>query len=325
VQDGTGQTDHPRPDTQLTIVTHEPDGRELPWLRFLLDSWVGPIVDDPGRKLVQPGSLIVCERPDRMRGRVLSRIRRCGSIGLLHVGDEGYRARLDAYGAFAFVWRTHFHTALDGLTVRQLPIGPRGIDVISNSPTDTARKSPTERLYTWSFAGVPSTSRTMMVDAMGAVDGGHVQKSPAPDGDDPAALEVLADSVFAPCAMGPVHLESSRIYTALEVGAVPIVERRRWLDYFGLLLGDHPLPTVRSWSEAPELVGRLLANQQELASLQQRVISWWASTKSRLAADVQEDVEQCLVGLRTPSVFGPLDKPAPRWRNRLEPLRHRGP
>lgn len=325
MQDGTGQTDLPRPDTQLTIVTHEPDGRVLPWLRFLLDSWAGPIVEDPERKFVEPGSLIVCQRPDRLRSRVLAKIRRCGSIGLLHVGDEGYRARLDAYGAFAFVWRTHFHTALDGLTVRQLPIGPRGIDVISQAPTDAAQRSPTERLYTWSYAGSPSTSRTVMVDAMAAVDGGHVQVPADGDLDDDTDLEVLADSVFAPCAMGSVHLESSRIYTALEVGAIPIVERRRWLDYFGLLLGDHPLPSVRSWTEAPELVGGLLANQHELAALHERVVTWWAATKSRLSTEVQEDVEQCLVGLRTPSVFGPLDKPAPRWRNRLEPLRHRGP
>jgi hypothetical protein len=314
VHDGTGQE-------QLTIVTDQAEGRDLPWLpwlRFLLGDWMGDVVHDPDRRQVIPGSLLVCERPDRLRWRVLTRIRRCGSIGLLHVDDEGYRARLDAYGAFAFVWRTHLHTALDGLTVQQLPIGPRGLDVVTATPRDEARRTPAERLYTWSFADSPSTSRTAMLDLLWTVDGGHV-------GEDPALLETLADSVFAPCAMGPVHLESWRIYTALELGTIPIVERRRWLDYFGLLLGDHPLPTVRSWTEAPDLIAALLADQHRLAQLQQRVVSWWTSTKSRLAGVLQHDVEQCLVGLRTPSVFGPLDKPAPRWRNLLEPLRHRGP
>lgn len=311
---------HDGAGTQLTIVTDRTDGRELPWLRFLLGSWAGPIVDGSDHKQVIPGSLVVSERPDRLRSRLLAKIRRCGSVGLFHVGDEGYRSRLDAYGSFAFVWRTHYHSALDGLTVHQLPIGPRGIDPVGGSPRDEARRRPGERLYTWSFAGTLSTSRTAMLDALAAVDGGHVG-SP----DEPGDLEVLADSVFAPAAMGPVHLESSRIYTALELGTIPIVERRRWLDYFGLLLGDHPLPTVRSWDEAPDLIAGLLGNQQELAALQDRVVSWWSTTKTRLAAEVQDDIEQCLVGLRTPSVFGPLDKPAPRWRNKIETLRHRGP
>ena len=136
-----------------------------------------------------------------------------------------------------------------------------------------------------------------------------------------AAFDALAESVFAPCGMGTAHLESSRIYAALELGAIPIVERRRWLDYFGLLLGDHPLPSVRSWDEAPALMSALLADQHRLGRLQARVVEWWAATKARLAAEAQEDVEQLLVGLRTPYVFGPLDKPAPRWRNRLESMR----
>jgi hypothetical protein len=66
---------------------------------------------------------------------------------------------------------------------------------------------------------------------------------------------------------------------------------------------------------------RLLADPQALNALQRRVIDWWSGLKAYVATEAQEDVEHCVVGLRTPSVFGPLDKPAPRWRNRIENLR----
>ena len=312
-------------DGHITIITHQPGAPELPWARFLLGDWAGEVVDDPDRRLVVPNSLVVTQRPDRLRGKVLSKLRRLGSVGLFHVADDRYRARLDAYGAFAFVWRTYFHTALDGLTVRQVPLGPRGLDPVVASPSAAALRGPGERLYTWSFAGARSTSRDAMLDALAGVDGGTVQIGPV-DPSDAAALaadhEVLASTVFAPCAMDGTHLESTRIYDALEHGAIPIVERRRWLDYYGLLFGPgHPVPSVRSWAEAPELMRRLLGDPQGLSALQRRVVDWWSALKARLAQEAQEDVEHCVVGLRTPSVFGPLDKPAPRWRNRIENLR----
>jgi hypothetical protein len=147
-----------------------------------------------------------------------------------------------------------------------------------------------------------------------------------PPGRDVAGeLELLADSVFAPCAMGNVHLESARIYDALEVGAIPIVERRRFLDYFTALFGDHPLPTARSWSEAAEYVRALVADQARLAALHREVVGWWAATKRSLAASAQSDVARS-VAVRgvapTWTDAPPLDRPAPRWRNRIETLRH---
>jgi hypothetical protein len=320
VQDAIGHTHQAGRDAKITIITHRPGGRELPWARFLLGDWAGEVVDDPDRTLVMPESLVISRRPDQIKSRVLAKMRRLGSVGLFHVADDTYRSRLDAYGSFAFVWRTYFHTALDGLSVRQMPIGPRGVDPIAAPPSATARRGPRERLYTWSFAGTLSTSRDAMLDALGAVDGGKTQIGAISD--EAEAFDLLADTVFAPCGMGTSHLESSRIYAALEVGAIPIVERRRWLDYFGVLFGtDHPLPSVRSWIEAPELMRRLLADEHALTALQKRTVDWWSATKTRLAADAQDDVEQCVVGLRTPDVFGPLDKPAPRWRNAIEMLR----
>jgi hypothetical protein len=128
--------------------------------------------------------------------------------------------------------------------------------------------------------------------------------------------------------MSDQHIETTRVYDALEMGAIPIVERRRRLDYFGALLGgDHPLPTVRSWPDATELVRGLLADHGTLAQLHDRVVSWWASTKRSLAAAAQHDVATCIAGVRvgSPLAGGPLDTPAPRWRGQVELLRHHGP
>jgi hypothetical protein len=324
VNDATGH--------RVTIITHQA-GAEIPWVRFLLGEWAGEVVEDPERQLVVPESLVICDRLDDLSAAYLSEVRRVATAGLLHTGDRRYRARLAAYPSFAWVWRTYHHTALTDLALRQLPLGPAAFPVLGFDATPAALRRPVERRHTWSFVGDVTTSGVAMLEAFGPIDGGQqdvvssvpTNGSGPPPRDPSGDLALLADSVFAPCPMGRVHLESSRIYDALEVGAIPIVERRRWLDYFTALLGDHPLPTARSWPEAAEYVRRMLGDPHALGALQHEVLTWWTSTKRALAAAAQDDVAACLTDRGVAPTWTdapPLDRPAPRWRNRIETLRH---
>jgi hypothetical protein len=324
---------------KVTIITHHTTGAEIPWVRFLLGDWAGDVVEDPDHQVLVPESLVICDRLDDLPAPYLGEVRRLATVGLLHTGDRRYRARLAAYPSFAWVWRTYHHTALTDLALRQLPLGPAAFATVSADPLPAALRRPVERRCTWSFVGEPTASVAAMLEAFRPIEHGQyeaVSAVPA-NGSDPGSasgrslrestgdLAVLADTVFAPCPMGRVHLESSRIYDALEVGAIPIVERRRWLDYFTALLGDHPLPTARSWPEASDYVRRFLADPHALGALQHEVLTWWTVTKRTLAAAAQADVAEVVTDRGVTPTWTdapPLDRPAPRWRNRIETLRH---
>ncbi|MGH9210642.1 MAG: hypothetical protein ACRD2C_08155 [Acidimicrobiales bacterium] len=316
----------------VTLVAHRPGWVEQPWVRSLLGPWVGDVVDDPERKVVLPDSIVVSDRPDLLRNKYLAAVRRHGTVGLLHISDHHYRCGLEAYRSFGFVWRTYYHSGLSDWAVRQLPLGPELVADVSIEPTPAALRPPGGRLYTWSFVGSLAGRRAGMIEAFRLVDGGQEHSTAASSGPDspwpdPAAvLELLGESVFVPCAAEGVQLESSRIYEALEMGAIPIVERRRRFDYFRELFGEHPLPTVRSWAEAPALVRGLLADQRRLTLLHERMVSWWAEAKAALSYGMRDDIEQCfaasLRGVERSSIA--LDRPAPRWRGQVEMLRHRG-
>jgi hypothetical protein len=102
----------------------------------------------------------------------------------------------------------------------------------------------------------------------------------------------LLDSIFSPSPMGSANLECTRTYEALECGSIPIVERRIGLDYYRELLGPHPLPTVRSWPEARNLVHGLLQNPERLDALQAECVAWWAEKKAALRAEVGAFLEE---------------------------------
>ena len=121
--------------------------------------------------------------------------------------------------------------------------------------------------------------------------------------------------------MGNASLESCRVYDALETGAIPIVEKRLTLDYFGGLLGTYPFPTVRSWSEGKRVVRRLLADPAKLDALQRECVDWWSEYQKALTARVGEFLTRCTA---TETELRPLRSSLPTlpgWQY-FELLRH---
>jgi hypothetical protein len=154
-----------------------------------------------------------------------------------------------------------------------------------------------QRLYAWSFVGeAGKSSRPEVVRALSAIEPhlcfstssvrgftffnkNSTGKKKIPQ---EGAFEILRQSVFAPSPMGNANIECERFYDALEVGAIPIVERRLTLDYYRQFLGDHPVPTVRSWSQARNLVNHLLKDPAKLDELQHTCVQWWTGYKLEL-------------------------------------------
>jgi hypothetical protein len=164
----------------------------------------------------------------------------------------------------------------------------------------------THRKYVWSFAG--QTGKATRPDAIAALAGivPHLLSStdsPSSGSGTKAAenspqllgpeefSQLLSNSVFAPCPMGNVNIECFRTYEALEWGAIPIVEKRWGFDYYRELLGDHPMPTVDSWSEARRIVKAMLQNGDEIDRVQRECMDWWKGYKRTYTERIAEFLE----------------------------------
>jgi len=207
---------------------------------------------------------------------------------LVHIGDEFYQIGADRYRNFRGVFRMLWSSVFNPQHVMTIPLGT----YIKESPASFPAVR--DRRYAWSFIGdAEKASRPEMVHAFSSIEphicfsstrvsgmsflGGGGRKYSRPE-----FYEILGQSVFAPSPMGNASIESCRPYDALEMGAIPIVERRMTLDYYHGLLGDHPLPTVGSWAEGRALVSRLLDRPEELDKLQKTCVQWWADYQLKL-------------------------------------------
>jgi hypothetical protein len=205
--------------------------------------------------------------------------------------DEFYEGSYEEiYENFRGVFRCFWSDVFNPRRIMEMPLGyNNGLDGGRVNLVPASR-----RKYVWSFLGQvnkssrPDVARELLRvvpnfffatdDVPGLLvynklDGKRRKFSPA------ECAEILFESSFSPCPMGNANLESYRVYEALECGSIPIVEKRLTLDYFRHLLGDHPLPTVRSWAEARGLIAELLASPEQMDALQQRCIAWWRQYK----------------------------------------------
>ena len=69
-------------------------------------------------------------------------------------------------------------------------------------------------------------------------------------------------------------------------------EKERSTNSFRELLGEHPIPTVRSWLEARTLIEQMLGKPGEIDALQERCLSWWDDYKQSYREQVIEFVSR---------------------------------
>lgn len=243
---------------------------------------------------------------------------------LVNLSDESYEGGYSAYRHFRGVFRTYWSSAFHPAYVMTLPLGYPDSDVPAkrNQPASL-------RPYLWSFLGEANkASRPDMLRALKSVEPQFTFVTDANTALSPTGRmtraqcdDVLSDSVFVPCPMGNVALESWRAYEALQSGAIPIVERRLTLDYYKGLLGNHPLPTVRSWDEAAKLIERLRHDPVALDAMQQQCMEWWTGYPPLLTQRIGQFLEHRSSSSDAVIPLRSLTAKLPFW-NYVELVRH---
>lgn len=284
------------PQQGYTAIWQSASPHEREWIEEIMGPWIAKHVTDGKHQLVLDNAILLdafvyCYDPGyyaQFRGK---------NAFLVHFLDENFEGRYEIYSNFKGVLRCFWSDVFDPQRVMKMPLGYTNG---TGKAGGTISKA-TERTFLWSFVGdvnkstrpdvarelasiephfLFSTSRAPGITVLDSVRG--VPRCLPPD----EFSRILLDSMFSPCPMGNVQLECFRVYESLECGAIPIVERRLTLDYFRKLLGDHPMPTVRSWAEARRMIRKMLRNPDDIDSLQRQCIDWWRQYKIDYSARV---------------------------------------
>ena len=305
---------------KLTFLWQSSDFVERDWIREVFGSIAGQQMYDGHHTLVLDNCLLIDSRPHLQHASYYEKFRG-KHAWLLHLSDETYAGGYQVYSNFRGVFRNYWSGAFSPRRVFHVPLGySEGI------PLDLAQAGMRPRKYVWSFLGQGNkSSRPDMLGAFRRLSPNFILLTDRPGNRNFTRAEyreVLLDSTFVPCPMGNVNLESFRVYEALECGSIPIVEKRAQLDYFGRLLGKHPIPAFSSWAAAARFASTVLNDPERLRSLRDRCFDWWVGYKKVLQERVAQFILDSGSGAGEPSMR--MFQTAP-GRGSLELMLHQSP
>jgi hypothetical protein len=276
---------------KYTAIWQMQDPHESDWINEIFGPYLDKHVTDGKRELVMDDAILFDAFVYSRDPAYYARFRGKNAF-LVHFLDENYEGRYELYENFRGVFRCHWSSVFNRRYVMSFPLG---YSVGTRRSEKIERAS--QRKFLWSFVGqLGKTSRPDMATALSRLEphflfatddsrggGNRSVRSAFPSRE---YSEFLAQSTFSPCPMGNVNLECYRVYEALENGSIPIVERRLTLDYFRDLLGQHPLPTVSSWTEALRMICRMMERPGDIDALQDTCIEWWNGYKRKFTAEI---------------------------------------
>lgn len=266
---------------------------EQDWLDSLLPNLPSLEPDAPEVDLADRTVIVIDNRMTELKRSFYRNAYQHGCrIILIHLSDEAFEDDYDTYRWCHRIFR-NYHSPI---FQEKRHVSCFALGFKSGFGMNEARPSVDARNYVWSFAGdAAKSSRREMLEEMRKVGGGREHLTSGFNSPDALGTgsysELLRRSVFVPCPMGYVNMDSFRVYEALEAGCIPITERRPGFNYFSELFGAVPFPSVLHWAEAPTLIEHLQRHRL-VEELQRECTRWWdrykASLKSRIMASVDE-------------------------------------
>lgn len=209
---------------------------------------------------------------------------KCRNLVLFHASDEFLSGHYELYRHFDHVIRTYQSYLTNHDSILTIPLGyPNGTKTQFET-THIASK------YAWSFTGEFKASRVTMRRAFYGLEPKLLYDTSAQQISKDQFNRIMQDTIFAPCPMGNVMIETWRLYEALELGSIPLIERRWATDYYVKLLGINPIPAFYTWRAARDYAENLLADKHALLAKQRAIQGWWTDHKAFVRAQVLEAV-----------------------------------
>ena len=212
----------------------------------------------------------------------------CSKLYLINLGDEsGQKNVIKNYDFFDHVWRSYInnnHKSISKITF--LPAGYKsGIEKINNNSE--------KRNYKWAFIGTAhKASRQDLLYHFSKIKGGYVHQTKK-FGDEKSMGssemgKIISSTHFIPCPNGFHHPETYRLYEALELGCIPIVEST--YEYYKSIFPDHPFFTVEKWADGKKIVEE--CGDKQILNKRESCKKWWKEYKEKIQQSFFQIIEK---------------------------------
>ena len=272
----------------LTWHANYPACWEPDWIEYIFSKTLHNTIIDPKQEQFIDNSYIIYNHHVNIVPYVEKMVQQNKNFGLIHLCDEWEADSTDHYKLAKIVLKNYYRN-VNADNVMFFPLGWS-----MTFPHTLPIKSTWDRQHTWSFSGtIAGPKRIDMVKSMINVPNGrhwfrpHWEDWGAPNKHalTPVQLaDLYNNSLFVPCPTGNHNIDSFRVTEALQMGALPIVEKS---DYWTNLYGeDHPLIEIENWDDAPGTIKHLMSNMRSLDIQRALAYTWWIRYSNNLKTKI---------------------------------------
>ena len=202
----------------------------------------------------------------------------CSKLYLINLGDESGQSNvIKTYDFFDHVWRSYInnhHKSINKITF--LPAGYKS--GIEKNINDLEKRN-----YKWAFIGTAhKASRQDLLYHFSKIKSGYVHQTKK-FGDEKSMGssemgKIISSTHFIPCPNGFYHPETYRLYEALELGCIPIVEST--YEYYKSIFPNHPFFTVEKWADGKKIIEE--CDDKQILNKRKLCKKWWKEYKEKI-------------------------------------------
>ena len=228
---------------------------------------------------------------------------------IIHLSDEAYIHNISIYNEpkCKFIFRNYYSTYFTNFShkILNFDLGyKQGLwdNYFGLNPDKIKIGS---RKYKWSFCGnINKSDRSAYISDISDIKPHFIHKIMGWNTPDSLSAQeyrnIMLNTIFVPCLIGNVNVDTFRLYEALECGCIPIIFKyqrkfgkhgcKDMTNYYEKLFGNHPIITVTNWFDIKEIMENFLENEYKLEKKRLEIYRWW---KNRIF-DTQNSVNKIL-------------------------------
>lgn len=100
--------------------------------------------------------------------------------------------------------------------------------------------------------------------------------------------DICLNSIFIPCLIDQINIDTSKLCEAIESGSIPIVLKYQQQFDFDQLFGPNPLIIVENWLDLDQLINQFLIDHDQLEKIRINIYNWYIKYKDSFKNQIND-------------------------------------